>query len=154
MDAPDDTAGKGQRAGLKPPWRPGQSGNPRGRAQGSRHRVSAAVQNLLEGEGEAHTRKCIELAMAGDITALRLCLDRILPPRRDRHVPFRLPRLEKASDSLEAVRVLADGVADAEITPAEASELQKLVDGFNRALELAEIEQRLSVVEKKMGTQS
>jgi hypothetical protein len=143
-----------QKSGLKPAWKPGQSGNPKGRPQGSRHRVSTAVQNLLEGEGEALTRKCIELAMAGDITALRLCLDRILPVRRDRHVAFRLPSLTTASDALLATRALAEGVADSEITPAEAGELQKLIDGFNRTLELVEIEQRLAAVEKKRGTQS
>jgi hypothetical protein len=109
------------------------------------------MENLLE--GEALTRQAIEMAKGGDMVALKLCLDRLLPPRRDRYVPFRLPRLEKASDSLEAVRVLADGVADAEITPAEASELQKLVDGFNKTLELVEIEQRLAAVESKLGGQ-
>ena len=139
------------KSGLKPAWKSGQSGNPKGRPQGSRHRVSTAVQNLLEGEGEALTRKCIELAMAGNITALRLCLDRILPVRRDRHVGFRLPSLTTASDALAATRALAEGVADSEITPCEASELQKLVDGFTRQLELVEIEQRLAVVEAKLG---
>jgi len=31
----------------------------------------------LEGEAEALTRKAVELALEGDVTALRLCLDRI-----------------------------------------------------------------------------
>jgi hypothetical protein len=151
MDAPEDAGGKGPPSGLKRPWKKGQSGNPGGRPQGSRNKVTLAMESLLAGEGEALTRKAIEMAKGGDIMALRLCLDRLLPPRKDRHVPFRLPRLEKASDSLEAVRVLVDGVADSEITPAEAGELQKLVDGFNKTLELVEIEQRLAVVEAKLG---
>ena len=58
-------------------WKKGQSGNPNGRAAGSRNRATLAIEALLEGEGEALTRKAIELAKAGDMTALRLCLDRL-----------------------------------------------------------------------------
>ena len=34
--------------------------------------------------GESLTQKAIDLALGGDMAALRLCLDRILPPRKDR----------------------------------------------------------------------
>ena len=39
------------------------------------------VEQLLEGEAEVLIRKAIERALAGDGTALRLCLDRIILPR-------------------------------------------------------------------------
>ena len=64
----------------------GASGNPRGKSKGSRHRVTQAVEALMEGEAEALTRKAIEMGLAGDLTALRLCLDRIAPARRERLV--------------------------------------------------------------------
>ncbi|WP_346658170.1 DUF5681 domain-containing protein [Bradyrhizobium sp. 138] len=64
-------------------FQPGQSGNPRGRPRGSRNRTTLAVEALLEGEAEALTRKAIELATGGDIQALRICLDRLCPPRRE-----------------------------------------------------------------------
>ena len=57
------------------PFPPGNSGRPKG----ARHKATQAIQALLDGEGAALTRKAIELALAGDATALRLCLDRILP---------------------------------------------------------------------------
>ena len=63
-------------------FRPGQSGNPNGRPKGSRNAATLALESLLDGEAEALTRKAVELALAGDIAALRLCLDRILPPRK------------------------------------------------------------------------
>jgi hypothetical protein len=59
------------------PFKPGQSGNPLGRPKGVRNRATVAAEALLEGEAEALTRKAIELALAGDPTALRLCLERI-----------------------------------------------------------------------------
>src|SRR5215218_6521027 len=71
----------------------GQSGNPNGKPKGTRHRVTMAAETLMEGEAEAITRKAIELAKEGDGPALRLCMDRIYPPRKDRPVRFRLPSL-------------------------------------------------------------
>ena len=50
-------------------WKKGQSGNPNGRAAGSRNRATLAIEALLEGEGEALTRKAIELAKDGDMQA-------------------------------------------------------------------------------------
>ena len=75
--------------------RPFAKGNP-GRPRGARHRVTLAAEALLDGEAEALARKAVELALAGDTLALRLCLDRILPPRRDRPIAFRLPPVGSA----------------------------------------------------------
>jgi hypothetical protein len=55
-------------------WRKGQSGNPNGRAAGSRNRATLAIEALL-GEGEALTRKAIELAKAGDKAGLTVLAD-------------------------------------------------------------------------------
>jgi hypothetical protein len=72
-------------------FRKGQSGNPSGRPRGARNKATLAVEALLDGEAEALTRKAIERALEGDTTALRLCLDRLLPPRKDRLVSFAMP---------------------------------------------------------------
>src|SRR6267378_2403412 len=42
------------------PFAPGQSGNPAGRPVGSRNKATLAIDALLDGEGEALTRKAIE----------------------------------------------------------------------------------------------
>jgi hypothetical protein len=63
-------------------WRRGASGNKAGKPKGTRHKATLAAETLLEGEAEALTRKAIELALKGDIAALRLCLDRIIPARK------------------------------------------------------------------------
>jgi Family of unknown function (DUF5681) len=59
----------------------GRSGNPAGRPPGSRNRTTQAAELLLEGEAEVLTRRAIELALEGDATALKLCLERIVPRR-------------------------------------------------------------------------
>ena len=74
-------------------YKPGQSGNPAGRPKGARNKATVAAEALLEGEAETITRKCIDLALEGDHTALRLCLSRILPVARERNIQLDLPPL-------------------------------------------------------------
>src|SRR6185436_9264718 len=102
----------------------GQSGNPAGKPPGSRNRTTTAVEALLDGEAEKLTRKAVEMALSGDTVAMRLCLDRIVPARKDRPVPFTLPKLETAADALAATAALVEAVAAGQLTPSEAAEVQ------------------------------
>jgi len=126
--------------------RPFERGNA-GRPKGTRNKTTIALEALLEGEGEALTRKAVEMALAGDTVALRLCLDRLMPARKDRHIAFALPPLETAADALKATAALVEAVAAGELTPSEAAELSKLVEGFARAMELHDIQERLEKLE-------
>src|ERR1051325_4461056 len=82
-------------------FRKGRSGKPAGRPPGSRNRATIAAEALLEGEAQALTRKAIELALEGDTTALRLCLERIVPQRKSRTVAFDTPRIDRVERSEE-----------------------------------------------------
>ena len=130
-------------------FKPGQSGNPAGKPKGARNKTTLAIEALLDGEAETLTRKAIELAKSGDLTALRLCLDRICPPRRDRHVSFQMPELKTAKDAAEANAALFTAVADGDLTPSEAAELGKLLDCYVRALIATDLEARLSKLESE-----
>ena len=89
-----------------------------------------AIEALLDGEAEALTRKAIEKALAGDPQALRLCLDRIAPPRQDRPTPFALPKLAEAADARDALAAVVRAVAEGELTPSEAATLAGLIEQF------------------------
>ena len=130
------------------PFEPGQSGNPAGKAKGTRNKVTLAIEALLDGEAEALTRKAIELAKAGDIAALRLCMDRLAPPRKDRLVIFELPPVACAADAVKASAALVAAVADGDLTPAEAGELGKLIEAYVRALEATDLAARLENLER------
>ncbi len=130
-------------------FKPGQSGNPNGRPRGSRHKTTLAIENLLDGEGEEITRKAIELAKGGDMAAIRICLDRLAPPRKDRHIEFTLPKMEKASDAAEASAAIVEAVALGELTPSEAGELMKIVESYARSLQVSDFEARLERLESE-----
>jgi hypothetical protein len=139
-----DNTTKKQKAAA---FQKGQSGNPSGRPKGARNKTTLALEALLDGEAEAITRKAVEMALEGDVTAMRLCMDRILPPRKERPIMFSMPKMETAADAVKASAALVDAVAAGDITPSEAGELSKLVDGFTKAVELHEIQQRLDKLE-------
>ncbi len=128
--------------------RPFQAGNA-GRPKGSRNRATLAMEALLEGEAEVIARKAVEMAKEGDTTAMRLCMDRLLPARKDRHVPFALPKLETPADAVKASAALVEAVAGGDLTPSEAAELSKLVEGFTRAADLHDIQARLEKLEQQ-----
>jgi hypothetical protein len=129
-------------------FKPGQSGNPKGRAQGSRNATTRAMEALLDGESDALTRKAIELAKGGDMQALRLCLDRILPPRKDRPVSFALPLITGTNDAAAAMSSILTAVSTGEVTPGEAAEVAKLIDSYVRAVEATELNERITRLER------
>jgi hypothetical protein len=110
------------------PFRPGQSGNPAGKPKGARNRATLAAELLLDCEAKALTRKAIELGLAGDTTALRLCLERLVPPRKDRPISLDLPAIKSADDAAEAVGAVLAAVCEGRITPSEAGEVMSLID--------------------------
>lgn len=128
--------------------RPFARGNP-GKPKGARHRVTLAIEGLLDGQAEALTQKAIDLAMDGDIVALRLCLDRLAPARRDRPVTFDLPKIETAADLPKATRAIMEAVAAGELTPSEAAELGKLVDAHATAITVTQLAERLNAIDGK-----
>jgi hypothetical protein len=130
------------------PFKSGISGNPDGRPRGSRNAATIALEALLDGQAEALTQKAIELALTGDMAALRLCLERILPPRKDRPVNFAFPKITNAKEAAATMSAVLAAVATGDLTPAEASEVGKLVDIFVKAVEATDLTERLERLEK------
>ena len=117
------------------PFEKGRSGNPAGRRPGSRNRATLAAAALLAGEAEALTRAAVELALAGDPTAMRLCIERILTPCRERTVKFLLPPIESVGDISAAMQAVTSALAKGDITPGEAATIAAVVESFARSIE-------------------
>ena len=85
------------------------------------------------------------------MTAARIVIDRIAPARRDNPVSFELPKIESAADAAKVMSAILDAVAEGDITPAEASEVSRLVETFVKSLEASEFETRLARLEQNMA---
>jgi Family of unknown function (DUF5681) len=94
---------KQRRRGPGRPFKAGQSGNPSGKPPGTRHRVTLLAEKLMADDAEGVVQTVIEAAKAGDMTAARLILDRIAPPRRGSPVSFALPAIKTAADVTKAL---------------------------------------------------
>jgi hypothetical protein len=114
---------------------------------GSRNKASIAIEALLDGEAEALTRTCIDKALGGDMTALKLCMDRICAPRKDSPISFEVPQMESAADAVQVMAAVMTAVAGGNITPSEAHTLAGLIDTFRRTLETSDIEKRVTELE-------
>ena len=132
-------------------FKPGQSGNPAGKPKGCRHKATRAAEALLDGDADKLTRKAIEMALEGDGAALRLCLERVLPARRDRPVEFKLPALASVADASAAMGSILAAVADGDLTPSEGATIAGLVETHVKTIEATEFEQRLKALEAKNG---
>ena len=144
-ESTDKTVGK-QRG---KPFEKGRSGNPNGRPEGSRNKATILAQALFDGQAEELIQKCIQMALEGDSTAMRLCIERLVPPRKDRPVNLDLPKMECVEDTVNAMAVISSGVGDGELTPSEGQVLSGMVENYRKAIETTELEERISNLEKR-----
>ena len=131
---------------------PGQSGNPAGRPRGARNKKTIALEALVDGEAEAVMQKMITLAKMGDDIAMRLCAERMMPPRRERPVPLPLPRIESDADARRATTDIMEAMSDGEITPKEADRLLRAVAGAAFIMQSGELAARLNWIEERLAS--
>jgi hypothetical protein len=128
----------------------GTSGNPAGKRPGTRHRATQAAERLLEGEADALTRKAVDLALAGDTVALRLCLERIVPPRRDRPIRLPLGEVRTLADLSSVQAEVITALAHGELTPDEAAKVADVVEKLGAAWERRDLELRICSLEEQV----
>jgi hypothetical protein len=143
LDVGDTPAREAMQKARGRPFERGRSGNPNGRPKGHRNKATMAIEELLDGEAERLTRKVIEKALDGDTTALRLCVDRLLAPRRERPITFDLPKIESAADAKAASSAILAACAAGTLSPGEAAAVMELVSNHVRMFEMSEIEARV-----------
>jgi hypothetical protein len=113
---------------------PGQSGNPRGKAPGTRNRAIPLRELMEEGEDRDIVRLVLDKAKGGDAVAARFVVGHLCPRPRSRSVEIEL------ADGLPAHNVVAahDAVLRAlfagEIAPDEAEAVTRVLDARSRAI--------------------
>jgi hypothetical protein len=93
----------------------------------------------------------VEPALAGDVTALRLSLERLVPACWEALVTLDLPRLDTRADASRVLSFLLAETGRGEVTPSEAEKLARLVSEHHKAVQLTEVEERLRRLEEALG---
>ncbi len=123
-------------------------GNP-GKPKGTRNKATQAVVALLDEQADQITQKAVSMALEGDSAALRLCIERIAPARKDAPVQFELPKMESAADATDGASAVLSAVSQGELTPAEGAHVMALIETYRRTLETTEIERRITDLENR-----
>jgi hypothetical protein len=110
-----------------------------------------AALTIMEADAETISHKAVELALGGDLTAIRIVLDRLVAPRRDRPVEIALPKIVAASDLVAAASAIVEALAEGTVTPSEAAALSTALSGVAKAVETYEIAERLERLEERLG---
>lgn len=127
----------------------GYSGNPRGKAKGTKNRATLAAENLLEGELESICRRLIQEATFGNMQAIKMILDRLLPPKRTSYIAFDLPNFDDSSEMVDAIGSVMKAVSQGNLSVEDAEALSRMIDIYIRAKETYEYEERLSKIEQR-----
>ena len=137
----------------KPRGQPFASGNNagRGRPPGSRNKTRSGGQDLLDEHAAGLTRNCIVYAMRGDPSAMRICMERAVPVRREASIRLSLARIRTAQDMEKAAEKTTRAVARGKITPAQGETMMNLLESHGRIIEKGQYESRLEKLEQSMA---
>lgn len=147
----ENSTAKQRQRGSGRPFPPGTSGNPAGKPRGTRHRLTILAEQLLHGEAEAIVRKAIRMAKAGDTTAIRLCLERVLPSRKQRAVTISLPPLKNVGDLPASIDAVIQAIGNGDLTPEEGQSIVAIIEAQRRAIETTNLDARIRSVEERLS---
>ena len=129
-------------------WEQGQSGNPAGRPPGVKDKRTA-MRELLEPHATELVAKAVEMAKNGDAAALRICIDRLIPPAKAREEPVTLP-LGNGTLAEKGQAVLT-ALGEGAIAPDVATAILQGIAAQARIVEVDQIEKRVAALEAKYG---
>jgi Family of unknown function (DUF5681) len=135
----------------QPRGRPFPPGNKlgQGRPRGSRNKATLALQDMLGQHAEALVKKCVVMAMQGDTTAMRLCIERLLAPRKQSPVKFKLPPVSTMAELAQAQITMLETLSRGQLTPAEAETIGSLFENRRRMMETEDLAARVQALEQR-----
>ena len=125
-------------------FKPGVSGNPNGRPR----KATTELEKALRKHGAELADKLVALALSGDTTALKICIDRIHAPLKPQSAPVQLELPEGASMA-DTGRAVLEAVARGEIAPDQAGQMLTGLGTLARVIEVDELEKRIQALEEQ-----
>jgi hypothetical protein len=135
-------------------FKPGQSGNPAGRAVGSRNKKTLAVEAELFEHAQELVDDLVKRAKRGEPAAMRLCMERILPTGRGRPLPIELPPVRSAADAQAAADVIMDALKEGALSAREAVDLINVVAALTRLTGALEFIKKVARMEVAKAAQT
>ncbi|MGI6854363.1 DUF5681 domain-containing protein [Mesorhizobium sp. 1B3] len=132
-------------------WKPGQSGNPKGRKAGSRLKILVDLDEQAEAAAKDIVKAMIEKAKGGDAVAARTLLERVWPPRKGARLQFDLPAVRKADELPTAISAINQQVAEGDLSPDEGALVVGLLEAQRKAIETSELAARVAALEERMA---
>jgi len=127
-------------------FKPGQSGNPKGKPVGARDRRTD-LRKLFEDRAPELINKTIEMALGGDPAALRLCIERCVSRKRDEPIDIDLPKDLTKGESLSEVGIkILRSLQRKEITPEEAKTVFEVLGLYRDNFVVQELCQNLNAL--------
>lgn len=127
------------------PFKPGQSGNPKGRPRGNRNALTALRKAIADAIPEI-IETVVSQAKAGDVTAAKLLIDRVCPPLKAQAVPIALPANGTLTDQgAEVIRATMNG----QISPDIGSQLIAALASQSKIVEIDELTRRIEALENR-----
>src|SRR5258708_3322706 len=99
------------------------------------NRAMTPIQSLLDDAGQKLMHALIDKPIDGNIRALGLCIERLIPVRRERVLPVRIPAAETAVQITLALRAVLDALSDGQLTAGEAQKLAAILENQRKAIE-------------------
>jgi hypothetical protein len=130
-------------------FKPGKSGNPGGKPRGALNQTTRAALELLGGDLEVITQECIKQAKEGNLTAVKLVLDKLIPTAKELPLSLSIPKVQEAADLPAVLNAVMMAVAQGDITPGEGQAVCSMLENYRRGLELTDLEARLTALEEK-----
>ena len=129
-------------------YKPGQSGNPDGKKPGT---ISKRTQlaKLLEPHATDLINKAVELARNGDVNALRLCIERLLPKAKSETISMSLPNIDytKVPALLVLGAEIIHAISNQELTPEQGKTLTSVIETQRKTIETGELANRVDEIE-------
>ncbi len=127
-------------------YQKGESGNPAGRPHGIADKRTE-LRALLRPHADALVAKAVERALEGDTTALRICLDRLIPPIKAADTPV---QLDLSGSLADQGRVVLAALGEGTVTPEQAAGLLQAIAAQGRIIEVHDLEERLARLESAL----
>jgi len=130
-------------------FKKGQSGNPAGKPKGTRDWRSK-LREQLEEAGPDVVRGVINQAKAGDLQAIKIVMDRLVPPLKSTSAPASI-HLPASSGFLERAEAVFSAMAKGELPPDDAAALLGALANVMKAQEIDDLEGRIAAMERSVN---